>query len=364
MSARLAPVTAQGPSADPATVPVFDADGHVFESDRELYEFLEPPFRGRETVLGFPFFPTMDGFQRGAIHARMGLHARHATSAASWLAFLDGAGLAATVLYPSLGVTVGAIRDPDWAVAVARAYNAWLHAHYLSHSPRLRGMALLPLQDVPAAVEELRHAVGTLGMAGGVLPGTGLARPLGDAGYDPLYAEAERLGCALAVHAGPAQGLGLDGLDAYGQVHVLSHPVAQMRQLVSLVMNGVFDRFPRLRVAFLEGGAGWVPFLCDRMDRSYAVRRLPEYTGGSRETPSWYVRHCNLFFGVDLHEQTLAQTAAAIGAEHLLFCSDFPHEVTLERCREEVAALRAEASLTPAARCALLHDNAHRLYGG
>lgn len=361
--AKNAPMT--GPPIAPGDAPdleVIDADGHVFERDEELFEFVEAPFRGRRTLLGFPFFPSLDGYHRGAIHARMGVHPAHETSAEGWLAFLDAAGIRCTVLYPSLGVSCGLIRDPDWAVAVTRAYNSWLHARYLSAGPRLRGMALLPLQDVPAAVAELRRAVVDLGMVGAVLPAVGLPRALGDAAFDPLYAAAERLGCALAVHGGPAQGLGLDGLAPYGQVHVLSHPGAQMIQLVSIVMSGVLDRFPTLRLAFLEGGSGWVPFLMDRMDRSYEVRRLPEYTGGSAREPSWYVRHRAIYFGVDLHERTLGYTAQVVGGDHLVFCTDFPHEVDLARCRAEIRALAGREDLPPATRRAVLADNARGLY--
>ncbi|MEO8601952.1 MAG: amidohydrolase family protein [bacterium] len=345
-----------------AAVEIIDADGHVFERDAELFEFIDEPYKGRETLLGFPFFPALDGFHRGAIHARLGLHAKHETSAAGWLEFLDASGIRTTVLYPSQGVACGFIKDPAWARAVTRAYNAWLSARYLRHSSRLQGMALLPLQDVAAAVAELRRAVEELGMVGAVLPAVGLARPLGHLDLDPLYAEAQRLGCALAVHGGPAQGLGLDGLEKYGQIHALSHPSAQMLQLTSVVMNGVFDRFPELRMAFLEGGAGWVPFLMDRMDRSYEVRRFPEYTGGTRHVPSWYVRECGIYFGVDLHERTLGYTAEVVGAEHLLFCSDFPHEVNLARCRDELHDLATRADLSPAARAAILGDNARRFY--
>jgi len=127
-------------------------------------------------------------------------------------------------------------------------------------------------------------------------------------------------------------------------------------------MSGVLDRFPALRLAFLEGGSGWLPFLMDRMDRSYEVRRLPEYTGGSAHEPSWYVRHRGLYFGVDLHERTLGYTAQVVGGEHLLFCTDFPHEVDLARCRTEIRALASREYLPPAARRAVLADNARRLY--
>jgi predicted TIM-barrel fold metal-dependent hydrolase len=341
---------------------IIDADGHVYERDVELYEYLPAPYAGRRTVLGFALWPSADGFQRGAIHARLGIHETFAIDAGAWLVFLDGAGIGTTVLYPTLGLANGLVRDRDWAVALARAYNDWLADRYLRTSPRLLGVAVLPLQDPTEAAAELRRAVGELGMVGGVLPATGLARPFGDRAYDPVYAAAEALDCPLAIHGGPSTGLGLEDLDRFAQVHTLSHPFAQMRQVTSVVMSGVLDRFPRLRIAFLEAGIGWVPFLAERMDRAYTVRKLPEYVGDVRRTPSSYLTGGNVFFSPDPSERGLAYAAGVIGGDGLLFASDFPHEVNLERCREELAALAAHPDLPEATRRGVLGANARRFY--
>ncbi|HKA54446.1 MAG TPA: amidohydrolase family protein [Candidatus Binatia bacterium] len=341
---------------------IIDADGHVYERDAELFEYLEEPYAGRQTLLAFPFWPTIDGFQRGAIQARLNIHKSLATTAQIWLDFLDQAGLALTVLYPTAGLTCGFIRDPEWAVALTRAYNNWLCERYVKASPRLLGMALLPLQDPPEAVKELRRSVSELRMVGAVLPAAGLRRPLGHADFDPVYAEAERLGCALAVHGGPSQGLGLEVLEKFAQVHTLSHPFAQMLQVTSVIMSGVLDRFPRLRLAFLEAGVSWVPFLMDRMDRSYEIRQRAEYVGGVKRKPSTYVRSRNVFFSFDPGESTLSSVFKAIGTDTLLFASDFPHEVNLERCRREIATVEGWDEVTGEEKQKVLAENARRFY--
>ena len=342
---------------------VFDADGHVYERPEEIFAFLPAPYAGRRTVLGFPLWPTGDGFQRGAIHARLELHRSFDVDGATWLEFLVQAGIEATVLYPTAGLATGLIRDPDWAVALCRAYDDWLHAHYLTRSPRLGGVALLALQNPAAAAAELRRAVVELGMLGGVLPAVGLDRPLGHSDFDPVYAAAQQLDVPLAVHGGPTAGLGLEVLDRFAQVHTLAHPFAQMRAFASIVMGGVFDRFPRLRVGFLEAGASWVPFLVERMDRAFAVRRFPEYVGGALRPPSSYVAAGNVYFGPDPGEAALGRVAESIGGGTLLFSSDFPHEVNLERCRHELAALAARADLPVTVKRNFLADNARRFYG-
>lgn len=325
-------------------------------------EFLPSPYADRRTVLGFPLWPTGDGFQRGAIHARLQIHDAFETDAPGWIEFLDRAGIEATVLYPTAGLSTGLIRDPDWAVALCRAYDDWLHAKYVSRSRRLGGVALLPLQDPAAAAAELSRAVRDLDMVGGVVSAVGLDRPLGDESFDPVYAEAERLDVPLGVHGGPSAGLGLDVLDRFAQVHTLAHPFAQMRAFVSIVMSGVFDRFPRLRIGFLEGGASWLPSLVERMDRACEVRRFPEYVGAVARAPSAYVEAGNTYFGPDPSEAALGHVIDCVGSGPLLFSSDFPHEVNLDHCREEIAAFCSREDLSTSAKRDFLAGNARRFY--
>src|SRR3989338_8485131 len=77
------------------------------------------------------------------------------------------------VLYTTRGLSFGKVVSRDWAIDLARADNDWLHQAYLKKNPRFRGMALIPLQEPEAAVEELRRAVKELGMCGAMLPSTG-----------------------------------------------------------------------------------------------------------------------------------------------------------------------------------------------
>mgnify|MGYP000675571583 FL=1 len=85
---------------------ILDGDGHVIEWDRELLEYLEEPYRG-EFMTAFPFFPTLDGYHRGAIMARLGIHRDYNIGAQTWLNFLDEVGIESTVLYPTAGLAFG-----------------------------------------------------------------------------------------------------------------------------------------------------------------------------------------------------------------------------------------------------------------
>ncbi len=123
------------------------------------------------------------------------------------------------------------------------------------------------------AAKELERAVRELGMVAGMLPGVmSPMRGLGLPEFDPIYQMAERLDVPLAVHSGPAVELGLDHVQSFAGVYPLSHPFAQMQQLTSMMIYGVFERFPKLRVAYLESGCGWVPYLADRLDESWEHR--------------------------------------------------------------------------------------------
>src|SRR5207244_9201172 len=148
----------------------------------------------------------------------------------------------------------------------------------------------IPLQDVPEAVKELRRRWTGLGMRVLVLTANnaelGVRQALGHQSFWPIYEEAERLDVPLAIHGAPSFNLGINFFTRFALTHALEHPLAQMIQLSSMVMEGVFEKFPRLRVAYLEAGAGWVPYMMDRLDRSYEVWAGARY----REFSEWLKR--------------------------------------------------------------------------
>jgi uncharacterized protein len=332
---------------------VIDGDGHIIERDAELFEYLEPPYQGNSALLSFPFFPTLDGYQRGAILARTGIFKSHDIDARAWVDFIDEVGIESTVLYPTAGLAYGCIQDPEWAVALARAYNNWLSERYYRHDQRLRGVALVPLQDVPEAIKEMRRAIEELHMVGVVLTGNsadmGTRKLLGDPLFWPFYEEAERLNCAVAVHGAVSMGIGLAAFNGFAPVQALEHPFAQMIQLTSMMFEGVFERFPRLRVAFLEAGTSWVPFMMDRLDRSYSAwsgRARREYSDYLKRPPSEYIQSGNLFFSCEGGEESMCHAISRIGSECLLFASDFPHETNIDRAKHEIAELWERTDIT------------------
>src|SRR3989442_14224609 len=102
-----------------------------------------------------------------------------ASDAETWLRALEKGGVDQTVLYPTLGLFMSFLRDRQWAVALCRAYNTLMHEEFIKVSPRLKAVALLPVQDPEAAAKELRRAVRELGHVGAMLAADG-SHVLGD----------------------------------------------------------------------------------------------------------------------------------------------------------------------------------------
>lgn len=336
-----------------------DADGHVYEDVEALRAHIRRYVPGYDLPGVYGLFPSLDGFPRGG-----GRGKATATSPEGWLEFLDRADLAATVLYPTGGLSLGLVQDPDWAAVLARAYNDWIAETYVRCSPRVHALALLPVQDVGAAVDELRRSVADLGLVGGVLPAvSATGKPYGHESFDRLYAEAERLDCALAVHGAPSRGLGFDFFDNMIKTHALSHPISQIIQLTSIVLDGVLERFPRLRIAFLEAGSGWMLYLMDRLDYEWEGAYAPQARArGLRKPPSEYIRDGQVYVSCELDEASLPLVIQRFPARRILFASDYPHEKPESSILEEIDGFWERPDLSDEAKNAIAVDSAVAFY--
>jgi predicted TIM-barrel fold metal-dependent hydrolase len=159
-----------------ATMPtILDADGHITEDTAAIADLLPAPYRGSGNILHLGrLFPPIDHFHSSPIETPFNPRIkRHQVGPEEWEEFLEEVNIEATILYPSGGLAFGNVVDVDWAIALGQAYNNWLHQAYVQRNPRFKGIALLPIQDVDAAVSELRRVVTDLGFVGGMLPSNG-----------------------------------------------------------------------------------------------------------------------------------------------------------------------------------------------
>ncbi len=332
---------------------VIDADGHVTESLEQVSKYLDAPYNRRPHT--FPFYP-WDGWDR----RMLGTLGDNAGTAEQWLRALDRGGMEQAVLYPTLGLFLSFLKDREWAVALCRAYNTFLHEEFVKQTPRLHAVALLPVQDPDAAARELRRAVTELGLIGAMLAADG-SHLLGDSRYHGVYEEADRLNVMLGVHASGSHlgGGGLELFPRFIQAHTCSHAFGQMRQITSMIFEGIPERFPRLRIAYLEAGCGWAPYWMERMDDEYA-KRAAEAPALKRK-PSDYVRSGSIFFSCEADEWLLPQALKLVGENQIVYASDFPHWD--HSYPASVDEIRDRGDITDVQKRKLFADNARRLYG-
>jgi predicted TIM-barrel fold metal-dependent hydrolase len=348
---------------------IVDGDGHLIEDDDGIIAHLASQYRGK--VLPGRLFPPLDH-----MHSANGVETppqrdgRPVVGTDLWLRFLDDAGISWTVLYPTKALAYGKVVNLDYAAALCRAYNDWVSETYLKRDPRFKAMALIPMQDPPEAAKELRRAVTELGMVGAMLPSNGLPQPLGSKTYWPVYEEANRLGCPLAIHGGCHDRFGLDHMNMYVPVHALGHPWGLTLNCANILYNGVFERFPRVRIAFLEGGIAWLLLLLERLHASHETHfqylppgefGIPESADPAKRIKS-LIAEDRLYIGIETEELTMPFALKIVGNRGFLYSSDFPHEVTLDSCKHDIAELMESEEISTEDKMAMLHGNAERFY--
>jgi uncharacterized protein len=337
---------------------VIDADGHIIERTDELRKYLKSPFNKRGGPLTASE-PWDRGLQQTLPHDPSTFPS--APTPQDWLRLLDEHNIEQVFLYPTALGNVSRIREPEYAVALCRAYNDYVRDHYAKISSRLRPVAILPFQDPESAVVELRRAVRELGCRGAVVRTTGLRLPLGHKFYDPIYREAETLGCALAVHGtNGAEELASGAFETFTEVHTVSFPVGIFVQFSSMIYHGVPARFPNLHLAFLEIGSTWLPYWLDRMNEHWEKRGKIE-TPALKQRPSDCVRQHAIFFSFESEETLLPETFRYVGENHFVYATDIPHwdcefPANLHHTQER-------KDLSDQTKSKILYENVKTLYG-
>jgi uncharacterized protein len=281
------------------TYQIIDTERHVIEPRQLWDKYLDPAARkevrwvgnglaievaGKLMVQDVAFMQVVEPAPRFEAARKAGF------SAAGMLADMDREGVDVAVLYPTTGLYViwGDHVSGDLSAAICHAYNDWLADFCRQDATRLKGIAMIPLQDVGAAIVEARRAITTLGMVGVLMrPNPLLKRQLNDAAYAPLYAEMERLGKPVCIHSSPGSLLpeigvndatGLEwpqGVQRFSGVlpqTAISYPLEIMGAVISLAGEEPMMAFPGLKAHFASAGAGWLFFWAERMDDEWFHR--------------------------------------------------------------------------------------------
>jgi uncharacterized protein len=329
---------------------VVDADGHILEPLDLWDRYIDPKFRDRAPRI----VKSDDGKERLVIEENMvgdnrvsigrigGVGARQGVVAADTLEYkngkpggfdphqripdMDADGIDAVFLYPSLGLFSGAIHDPQLAAAVCRAYNRWLADYCKPYPDRLFGVAMLPLQDVGLAIDEMRFARKELGFRGGFLrPNPYDGKMINHPDFEPFWAAAENLDFSIGFHEGASSGMptvGVDRFEGRAAKHIISHTMEMMLACLAVIWGGVCERHPKIRIGFLESGGGWIAPWLDRMDRHFDDQGFND--SGLKTRPSeLFQRNCWISF--EPVEGSLKVLADYVGPNKIMWATDYPH---------------------------------------
>jgi hypothetical protein len=269
------------------------------------------------------------------------------------------------VLYPTIALAYGLMREVGFATATATAYNNWLEAEYTKKDNRLYGVGLMPVENPEGAIKEMRRCKRERKNFVAMLwPSvTASGKTYGDPSFWPVYEEAEKLDMPIALHGAPSLGFGFDLFRPFVKVHTLEHPVPLFVQLTDIIFSGVFDDFPKLRIAFLEGGSSWVPFMIDRLDYEYETVQGMEVRKKVRHTPSYYLTETeNFWVSCEMGERAMKHTVAMMGPDRIFYASDFPHEPTEQALLEDIPDFLARTDLDDAVKAKVLYHNAKKFY--
>jgi uncharacterized protein len=274
---------------------------------------------------------------------------------------MDLEGIDVTVMFPPGSGEEWALGDAAFAGALCRTLND-ARAEYAAHAPdRLKLVAKLPMLEPSMAAEELERCVTEHGFVGMVTAQHILDRNLDDPSFDVVWSTAERLGVPVCVHGGgqaPGQvPIAIDRFSTRLTKHAITHPVGAMLALTSFAVGGVLARFPALRVAFLEAGAGWLPFWLERLDEHWEL--LPEQAPGLDRPPSSYFAGRG-FVSCEPEERSVPWVLDRVG-DAVCYASDYCHWDCAFPRSVELLAERADLS-TPQ-KTAVLAANAAALYG-
>lgn len=239
----------------------------------------------------------------------------------------DAAGAAVAVA--SCLYAVDGVHNPDAAAALAAAANDWLTHEWLQPEPRLRGSVVVPIQIPALAAAEIERVAQRPGFVQVLIPAR-TEHPLGSRLFHPLWESIERHELVAGIHFGgaPVMPPTPTGWPSYFIEEYAAMAQVFATQLSSLIVEGVFDAFPKLRVAFLESGFTWLPAHLWRMDKEWKnLRRLVPWV---RRPPSEYVRR-HLRVGIQPLDappaaSQMREVVEQLGGEGmLLYTSDYPH---------------------------------------
>src|SRR5713101_7362531 len=367
-------------------IKVIDADGHVMEPNELYDQYLEAKFKPeleelkkvaatRRSKYFFGYFHQLNTgrplgiatIDKPLMRTGRKPHGelpdmRGGFDPSIRIKDMDREGIDVAVLFATVVSSFCALKTVDFEVAMIDAYHRWLADYCAKYPQRLMGAAVVPMRDPERAAAVIRRCARELWCAGIYLSGHVGDRLLDHPDFQPIWNACQETDLPACLHGGtarPPYGLGtFEMTNNLFLQHSATNPFEMMRAIGALIGGGVMDMFPKLRVAILEAGVGWLPYWMERLDEHYEL--MPEYVPFLRRKPSEAIRSANFFISCDPDEETLPFVVSRVGAEHILYASDYPHFDG--RFPDTVRYTADRAEFSDAQRRLILDENPRRLY--
>ena len=345
-------------------VPIIDGDIHnALPSGDTLLQYLPERWRKHHETIGGR------GHSGSSYPRAMPNAARHDSWSPSGLApgadlsfmqeqLLDAWNIEYGILNPLMGA--GGQLNLEYGAAMAQALNEWQVAEWVDPEPRLRASVIVPYEDGELAAKEIDRRGGDRRFAQ-VLLIARTSEPLGRRKYWKMYEAAVRNELPIGIHFGGSGGYPISGA-GWPSYYIEDHggmPQAFQTQVISLVCEGVFERFPTLKFVLIEGGFAWLPPLMWRLDQSW--RKLKDEVPDLKRLPSEYIRAHFWLTSQPVEEPPKREYFDLLleqlnAKEKLMFATDYPHW-------DFDAPDRAfPTNLAPDVRRRIMADNARELY--
>ena len=270
---------------------------------------------------------------------------------------LDAYGIDYGIMLP-LGNSGQGARDPELSAAITFACNEALIQNWTSRDKRLKGSIVVPYEDGEASRVEIDRRAGNADFVQVQLLSR-TSEPLGKKRYWPIYAAACEHNLPVAIHVFGASGWASTngGWASFYVEEMTEHAVSAQAIVMSLIMEGVFEQFPTLKIVLIESGFGWLPALGWRLDKIW--KRLRDEVPHLKRAPSEYIREHIWVTTQPMEEPNnprhVVDVMEWIGWDHVLFATDYPH---WDFDNPQVAL----AALDLTRRQQVLSENARQLY--
>ncbi len=365
----------------------FDSDAHVLEPSDMWERYLEPKFRSQmpDSICRYMGDPLgfrvrilvgqygMPGSREGNTSLTPGLGEAYQQYALKgfepdcYRDAMDRTGIDCMVVYPTVSLYVCTVPElpAETGAAYRRAYNNWLRDFTVACGGRVLGAGAVDLRDPQEAAREARRCVRDLGLKAIMInPEPVTQHRLNDPFYDPLWSEIEDLDVPLAIHVTAGNAAEVWVQHYFPTLQRAKSPstftIGNMLTSITLIIGGVLERHPRLRVVHLESGAGWAAFWPDRMEASVGggFRNL-KIAGLSMKPIEYFKRQC--YVSADPDDPGMTQVIQTLGDDNLVTATDFGHP----EGREYISAIQKTLALSDipdATKRKIMWDNAVKLY--